>query len=86
MDTEIQNIINQDFDIEVREAVMLELLSLELKHVMAESEHNLRNARMAILYLAKGSLSIVKEMTHFAKIDFRDVILWASEERKKNSL
>lgn len=83
MDTEIQNIIDQDFELEHREEAKQELLSLELKHVMAESEHNLRNARMAILYLAKGNLDIVKEMTHFAKIDFRDVILWASEERKR---
>ena len=83
MDSEIQNIIDQDFELEYREEAKRELLCLELKHVMAESEHNLRNARMSILYLAKGNLDIIKEMTHFANIDFRDVILWASEERKR---
>lgn len=47
---------------------------------MAESEHNLRNTRLAILKLAEGDLSRVEELTESAKVDFRDIIYWASEK------
>ena len=45
---------------------------------MAESEHNLRNTRLAILKLAKGRLDRVVELTEHAKVDFRDIIYWVS--------
>lgn len=83
MDQEFIDMIERDFAPELRETAKHQFFSLELKHVMAESEHNLRNARLAVLYLANGKLEVLEEMIHCAKIDFRDVILWASEERKK---
>tara|TARA_B110000046_G_scaffold185237_1_gene226137 strand:- start:601 stop:804 length:204 start_codon:yes stop_codon:yes gene_type:complete len=61
-------------------AVLGELNSIRLSHVMAESEHNLSNTRLAILKLANGKLKRVQELTKSAKIDFRDIIYWASGE------
>ncbi|AXT54606.1 hypothetical protein D1815_02140 [Aquimarina sp. AD1] len=81
MDNEILDIINNDFKIEQRNSVIKELSSINLNHVMAESEYNLKNTRMSILYLAKGEYSEVVELTKRAKIDFRDVIMWATEEK-----
>lgn len=83
MNKEIIDIINNEFAPELRESVTNELLSIEPKHVMAGSEHNLNSTRMSILYLAKGNMEDVIEFTKCAKIDFRDVIYWASLEKKK---
>ena len=83
MDNEILDIILNDFAPEQRNSVVEELTSINLNHVMCESEFNLKNTRMSILYLAKGSLSSITELTKSAKIDFRDVIMWAAEEKKK---
>ncbi|MGP1993205.1 hypothetical protein D9V96_015110 [Zobellia laminariae] len=57
MDKEVLNFIDKNFELEFREPVIKELLSIKLKHVMAESKYNLKNTRMSILYLAKGNLS-----------------------------
>ncbi len=57
MDKEILDIIDNYFKIEQRNAVIKELPSITLNHVMAESEYNLRNTRMSILYLAKGKIT-----------------------------
>jgi len=81
MDKEILDIIDNDFKIEERNSIIKELSSINLNHVMAESEYNLRNTRMSILYLAKGKITEVVELTKRAKIDFRDVIMWATQEK-----
>lgn len=83
MDNEILDIILNDFAPEQRNSVVEKLTSISLNHVMCESEFNLKNTRMSILYLTKGSLSSITELTKSAKIDFRDVIMWAAEEKKK---
>lgn len=59
------------------------LSSLTLNHVMAQSEENLRNTRLAVLHLSKGDLNAVKNYVDAAKKDFRDVIYWATLEDKK---
>ncbi len=81
MEKEILKFINESFVFEFREAVLKELLSIKLEHVMAQSEYNLKNTRMSILYLAKGNLDEVAELTKRAKTDFRDVIMWAAQEK-----
>lgn len=53
------------------------LSSIGLEHVMSESEHNLENTKRAILQLAKGDVKEVIDLVEQAKIDFRNVILWA---------
>ena len=84
MEKTIIELINKAFEPEFRESVIKELQSIEPKHVMAQSEYNLNNTRMSILYLAKGNIKQVIELTKCAKIDFRDVIYWADLEKKKN--
>jgi hypothetical protein len=79
MNENILKIINQEFEKSQTELVINELESITLKHVMAESEFNLNNTRMSILKLAKGNLNEVIYLTKTAKIDFRDVIMWATE-------
>ncbi|MGY3795723.1 hypothetical protein [Aquimarina sp. 433] len=86
MDQEILDIVDKDFALDFRESVIKELSSIELKHVMAESEYNLKNTRMAILYLAQGNIDEVIELTKQAKIDFRDVIMWATQEKKSKDI
>ncbi len=81
MDKEILDIINKDFKVEQRDSVIKELSSINENHVMAKSEYNLKNTRMAILYLAKGNLLQVVTLTERARIDFRDVIMWATQEK-----
>lgn len=83
MDQRILDFIERDFELELRESVIKELLSIELKHVMAESAYNLLNTRMSVLYLAKGNFNAVVELTKAAKFDFRDVIMWAAQEKEK---
>lgn len=73
-------IIQQEYPLEQQEFVQKELLTIELKHVMANSEYNLNNTRYAVLHLAKGDVEEVIKLTEAAKIDFRDVIMWAMEE------
>ena len=81
MNKEILDYIDKDFELEFREAVIEQLLSIELSHVMAKSAYNLNNTRMSILYLAKGNVKEVIELTERAKIDFRDVIMWAIQDK-----
>lgn len=81
MNEKILKIINQEFERTEKEFVINELSSITLKHVMAESEYNLNNTRFAIIKLAKGNSNEVSKLTKAAKIDFRDVILWASQEK-----
>lgn len=81
MDKKIIKNIAIDFSEEQQELVISELSSIKLSHVMANSEYNLINTQLAILKLAKGDLNKVIEFTKFAKIDFRDVIMWAMQEK-----
>ena len=81
MNKEILDYIDKDFELEFREAVIEQLLSIELRHVMAKSAYNLNNTRMSILYLAKGNVKEVITLTERAKIDFRDVIMWAIQDK-----
>ena len=82
MKQEIIDLINKDFSKEKRMIVTQYLSSINLKHVMAESEYNLENTLLSILYLADGNIDSIIELTERVKIDFRDVILWA--QQKKN--
>lgn len=87
MDQEILKIIFSEFDNDDdRNSVIEELSSINLTHVMAQSEDHLKKTRMSILYLAKGNLSEVIELTQNAKIDFRDVILWATQEKNRKDV
>ncbi len=81
MNKNILEIIGLDFSEEQKSLVVAELSSIKLSHVMANSEYNLNNTRHAILKLSKGDLNEVVELTKAAKIDFRDVIMWASQEQ-----
>jgi hypothetical protein len=58
-----------------------ELESITLQHVMAESQTNLDNTWKAILQLSKGNLSELQRLVKAAKLDFRDVIYWATLEK-----
>ena len=75
---EIISLVHTDFISVEQQLVIDQLLSVELKHVMADSRRNLNNTRLSILKLAKGDSDAVIELTQIAKIDFRDVILWAT--------
>lgn len=49
---------------------------------MTNSEANLSNTVHAILKLAKGNMVELRRLTECAKVDFRDVLYWASLENK----
>ena len=74
-------LIKSDFKPTEQQLVQDQLLSIELRHVMAESVYNLNNTRNAVLYLAKGNLKSVIQLTEAAKKDFRDVISWAVSDK-----
>ena len=75
---QIIDIIHANFTTANQQLVKDELLSLELKHVMADSEYNLNNTRLSILFLSKQDINEVVKLTARAKEDFRDVIYWAT--------
>ncbi|MEO5911745.1 MAG: hypothetical protein ABIP95_12720 [Pelobium sp.] len=81
MNEKILEKINQEFDQAEREFVISELSSITLNHVMAASEYNLNNTLFSILKLAKGNTDEVTKLTEAAKFDFRDVIMWAIQEK-----
>jgi len=81
MNKKILEIIELNFDETQRKLVIAELSSIKLSHVMANSQYNLDNTWLAILKLANGSLDDVIEFTKSAKTDFRDVIMWAMQEK-----
>lgn len=85
MNKTILEIINQDFKHSEKVFVIHELSTITLQHVMAESEINLNNTRLAILKLAKVNIQDVSEFTKAAKIDFRDVIMWSMQESKNDN-
>ena len=57
--------------------------SVTLQHVMTNSQSNLNNAWLSIIYLSKGSLGELKKLVTLAKVDFRDVIYWTILEKEK---
>lgn len=81
MNQKIIHIIEQAFPEDQQAKVIQVLSSIELHHVMAASAHNLENTWFAILKLAKGDLTEVIDLTEKAKIDFRDVIMWATLDK-----
>ncbi len=82
MEEKLHEIIKEDFrDIDVSEVTQL-LESIQSKHVMDQSEYNLLSTRFAILKLSKGDVEEVFRLTEAAKVDFRDVIYWASQSNK----
>ncbi len=84
MNKKIIENINIDFSEEERELVISELSSLKRSNAMASSEYNLYHTRFSILKLAKWDINKVIEFTKFAKIDFRDVIMWAMQDKWGN--
>jgi len=80
MNDQLLEQIKNNFPVEQQELVIKELSSIQLHHVMANSEHNVNSARFAILKLSKGSLQDVIKYTDAAKIDFRDVVMWSMQE------
>jgi len=85
MQQKIINIINRDFSEDKKEIVTEYLSTIKLTHVIGESVCNLENTLLSILYLAKGDVNEVAELTARAKIDFRDVIYWATLESAKET-
>lgn len=72
--------IKRDFDKSDYDLVVLEMESVTLSHVMANSQANLDNTWSAILQLSKGDLNAIGRLVDAAKIDFRDVIYSAQLE------
>ena len=83
MNQEIKNEIYKTFKEEDHTRTIEILSSITLKYVMAESQTNLDNTWLSIIYLSKGSIGKLKELVTVAKIDFRDVIYWATLEKEE---
>ncbi|TDO24180.1 hypothetical protein [Pedobacter duraquae] len=81
LSTQLIELIQAQFKTADQQLVQDQLISIELRHVMAESAYNLNNTRNAVLFLAKGDLKSVIQLTEAAKIDFRDVISWAVSDK-----
>lgn len=81
MDQEIIYIVNKSFKEADRALVISELSTLKLSHVW-ESQHNLNATLKAILKLSVKGVEDVSYYTKCARVDFRDVIMWASEGNK----
>lgn len=79
MDESIINKVRNDFETRHHKEVLTMLSSIGLHRVMANSEVNLLNTRLAVLHIAKGNMSQLQDYVKVAKTDFRDVILWAIE-------
>jgi len=85
MNPKIKNNIYKTFKEDDQIRAIDALGSITLKHVMAESQNNLDNTWLSIIYLSKGSLGKLKDLVAVAKIDFRDVIYWATLEKEKKA-
>ena len=73
----MKDVLN-DFDLKDHKEVQLELSSITLDHVMANSNDNLHKTRAAVLQLSRGDLNELKRLVSSAREDFRNVIYWAS--------
>ena len=82
MEQKIVDIINNDYSEEKRKTIVEYLLSIKLSHVW-DSNYNLENTLLSILYLANGDSNVVIELTEKVKVDFRDIIYWATEKQKE---
>ncbi|HAS42861.1 MAG TPA: hypothetical protein DCS93_20445 [Microscillaceae bacterium] len=78
MDQSIIDIVNQEFSTQEAALVIDALSSINLNHIMAQSKSQLKYTKLSILKLAKGDLDEVIDLTEKAKIDFRDILYWAS--------
>jgi hypothetical protein len=77
--------IRRDFaDAEQETAVSL-LQSVKRHHVMAGSDFNIAITRVALLDLADGDLAELKRCTSIAQLDFREVILMATEKNRRGT-
>ena len=83
MNKEHLNIIKSEFPESDYELIISEMESITLDHVMAKSQMNLDNTWSAILQLSKGDISKLGDFVDVAKIDFREVIYWATLEKEK---
>ena len=80
MNQKITNQIELDFNKDEQKTVKRELLSIQEIYVDISS-YNFENTCLAILKLAEGELTKVKYYVSAAKKDFRDVIMWAMEDK-----
>lgn len=83
MDKQYLEKIKADFPESEYELVVSVMKTITLKHVMANSQNNLDNTWSSILQLSKGDLTKLGDLVDAAKIDFRDVVYWASLENQK---
>lgn len=83
MNKELLNQIAAEFSESDYEKAISEMQTLTLKYVMANCQTNLDNTWKAIIELSNGDLEKLKELVEAAKIDFRDVIYWATLEKEK---
>ena len=75
--------ISAEFPESDRELVVSEMESITLDHVMAGSKKNLNKTWSSILELSQGDLNELGRLVQVAKIDFRDVIYWATLAKEK---
>ncbi|MBU1108482.1 MAG: hypothetical protein KKB51_17540 [Candidatus Riflebacteria bacterium] len=75
--------IESDFTESDYKLVVAEMESINLNHVMANSQSNLDTTWSSILQLSKGDLNKLRNFVAAAKKDFRDVIYWATLENQK---
>lgn len=81
LNKKILNIIEKDFTKNQQKLVIGTLSSISLENTMNDVV-NLENTQCSILKLARGNIQTVITLTAHTKIDFRDIILWASQEKK----
>lgn len=76
--SKFRQFVLRDFSDAEQEPAMSALTSITLQHVMAQSQINLDNTWQAILDLCQGNLQELQRLVAAAKLDFRDVIYWAT--------
>jgi len=77
--------ISSDFSESDYELVVSEMESITLDHVMGSSKSNLNKTWSSILELSNGDLNELGRLIKAAKIDFRDVIYWATLQKNNNA-
>lgn len=82
LDKSIAMRIAEDYPKQDQWLVHKQLASITLDHVTARSQLNLDNTKLAVLKLARGDLDELIYLVECAKVDFRDVLLWASKQDK----
>ena len=84
MTREIDKLIREHFPEGDHPEVLSELARLSAEEVMAGSEFNLNNARCAAIYLSGGNIEDLRRYIDAAKVDFRDVIMWAMQQAQED--